>query len=393
MEHMLQIQNDVSTSLHLNARSLMKELNDIIIAYDKAVLQNKKMALVTVVKVEGSSYRRPGARMLVTEDGQITGAISGGCLEGDALRKAQLAMHQQQNKLEIYDTTDDEDERLGVQLGCNGIVYILFEPIKNENENNPVNLLKMVAAKREDAVLVTIFNENKFAEQKGTCCFINDEEVLFFFDDVNIKTDGKIILQQKISLVKEHEGCSVLYQFVPPSIQIIIVGAGNDAQPLADMAFLLGWSFVVVDGRPAYANRQRFSKANNVCVVKASDFLDVVSIDEQTAVVLMTHNYNYDIGVLEQLIRTNCNYIGLLGPKKKLDKMLFELAEKGSRFEDQRIHKIYGPVGLDIGAETSEEIALAIVAEIKAVFSKRNGASLKERGSEIHERAKASQHG
>src|SRR5678809_50052 len=109
----------------------MKELNDIIIAYDRAVLQNKQTALATVVKVEGSSYRRPGARMLITEDGEITGAISGGCLEGDALRKAQFAIFQQQNKLEIYDTTDDEDARFGVQLGCNGIVHILFEPVKH----------------------------------------------------------------------------------------------------------------------------------------------------------------------------------------------------------------------------------------------------------------------
>jgi len=105
----------------------MKELNDIIFAYDKAVSQNKQSALATVVKVDGSSYRRPGARMLVTEDGEITGAISGGCLEGDALRKAQFAMYQQQNKLQVYDTSDDEENKLGLQLGCNGIVYILFE--------------------------------------------------------------------------------------------------------------------------------------------------------------------------------------------------------------------------------------------------------------------------
>ena len=126
--------------------------------------------------VEGSSYRRPGARMLVTEDGEITGAISGGCLEGDALRKAQFAMFQQQNKLEIYDTTDDEDNKLGVQLGCNGIVYILFEPIKNDDVNNPINLLKKVAAQRKDAVLVTLFNPNKNLIQKGTFAFINEEE-------------------------------------------------------------------------------------------------------------------------------------------------------------------------------------------------------------------------
>jgi len=371
----------------------MKELNDIIVAYDKAVLQNKKMALVTVVKVEGSSYRRPGARMLVTEEGEITGAISGGCLEGDALRKAQLSIHQQQNKLEIYDTTDDEEDRFGIQLGCNGVVYILFEPIKNEDGNNPINFLKMVAAKRKGAVLATIFNENKFSIQPGTCYFNNGDEELFFLEDTNVKTDGQVTLRQKNTRVKEYNGHSVLYQFVPPAIQIVIVGAGNDAQPLADMSSLLGWNLVVVDGRPAYATRQRFPKANNICVLKAPEFLQTVTIDEQTAVVLMTHNYKYDIDVLEQLIQTSCVYVGLLGPKKKLDKMLLELIGKGIGFEDETIHRIYSPVGLDIGAETSEEIAVSIIAEVKAVFAKRKGASLRGRATEIHERSKISQHG
>src|SRR6195952_135274 len=108
----------------------MKEICDIIASYENAVRNGKSTALATVVQIEGSSYRRPGARMLVTEDGELTGAISGGCLEGDALRKAMLAISEQKNKLVTYDTTDEEDAKLGIQLGCNGIVYILFEPIK-----------------------------------------------------------------------------------------------------------------------------------------------------------------------------------------------------------------------------------------------------------------------
>ncbi len=132
----------------------------------KLFCKTSKQRWQLLYSVEGSSYRRPGARMLVTEDGEITGAISGGCLEGDALRKAQFAMFEQKNKLEIYDTTDDEDNKLGVQLGCNGIVYILFEPINNDDENNPINLLKKVAQQRKDAVLVTVFNPNKNALNK-----------------------------------------------------------------------------------------------------------------------------------------------------------------------------------------------------------------------------------
>lgn len=364
----------------------MKEIKDIILAYEKAVLQQKKAVLASVVQVDGSSYRRPGARMLVTEDGAITGAISGGCLEGDALRKAQLAMRLQQNRLEIYDTTDEEDHKLGVQLGCNGIVYILFEPIWETAENNPIQLLKRALQDRREAILVTIFNRDKAAQQIGTIGWVHKDETSTLAETY-LRNDVQITFQHKRSSIKAYPEHSVLYQFVPPTLQLIIVGAGNDAQPLMDMAFLLGWTIIVVDGRPAYATAQRFPKAKQVFVVKPPELLSTLSIDEQTAVVLMTHNYNYDIAALEQFIQTACPYIGLLGPKKKLHKMLDELKEKGLEITESLYPSIYGPVGLDIGAETSEEIALSIMAEIKAVFSGRPGASLKDRPLEIHERS------
>ena len=362
----------------------MKELNDIVQSYDTAVTQNKQTALATVVKVDGSSYRRPGARMLITEDGEMTGAISGGCLEGDALRKAQLAIFQRQNKLVVYDTTDEDDLKFGVQLGCNGIVYILFEPITHGDVNNPINLLRKVTQLRQDTMLTTVFNENRTADQKGTCCLISETESFCDDEMKSLIDESKPLLKQKVSVVKVDVNGSVLYQFIPPSTQLVIVGAGNDAQPLAEMAFLLGWNIVLVDGRPTYATKQRFPKASKISLTKPAEILSAVNIDEQTAVVLMTHNYNYDLAALEQLISTNCKYIGGLGPKNKLHKMLNDLTEKGIMINDDLMQRIYGPVGLDIGAETSEEIALSVLSEIKAVFSRRAGSSLKERATEIH---------
>jgi xanthine/CO dehydrogenase XdhC/CoxF family maturation factor len=325
--------------------------------------------------------------MLVTEDGEITGAISGGCLEGDALRKAQFAMFEQRNKIEIYDTTDEDDSRLGIQLGCNGIVYILFEPIRNDDSNNPINFLKKVAEQRKDAVLVTLFSKRRSAQQTGTCCFVNGEEI-FYADDETKKfmEESKAVLQQKNSVIKDVEDASVLYQFIPPSIQLIIVGAGNDAQPLVEMASLLGWHVLVADGRPAYITQQRFPKGK-ISLTNPEDILSAIRIDEQTAIILMTHNYNYDMDALKQLINTDCKYIGVLGPKKKLNRMIDELKDKGTVIDDAKMKHIYGPVGLDIGAETSEEIALSITAEIQAVFSKRQASSLKEKTTEIHERS------
>lgn len=361
----------------------MKEFNDIIQAYNKAVLQNKQTVLATVVKVEGSSYRRAGARMLVTEDGETTGAISGGCLEGDALRKARFAMFEQKNKMEIYDTTD-EDNKLGVQLGCNGIVYILFEPIKDDDENNPINLLKKITKQRQGAIVVTEFNKNKWGEHKGTCCIVSDKETFCLNDDENIKQDVMAVLREKNSIVKSYNDDSILYQFVAPLIQLVIVGAGNDAQPLVNMASLLGWNIVVVDSRPSYANKERFAKANKICITDYAHIASSINIDEQTAIVLMTHNYNYDQAALQHLISTNCKYIGVLGPKKKLNKMLDEISGNGVVINDDQLQNVYGPVGLDIGAETSEEIALAIISEIKSVFASRQGMSLKQKETAIH---------
>ncbi|WP_223833362.1 XdhC family protein [Pedobacter riviphilus] len=155
----------------------MKEITDIIKAYQKATKEKKKTALATVVKVEGSSYRRPGARMLITEDGQLTGAISGGCLEGDALRKALSAIVQQENKLITYDTTDEDDAKFGVQLGCNGIVHILFEPIIETDDLNPIAILTALQSKRENAVLVTLFSlADKL--QLGTSMLFRNKPIL-----------------------------------------------------------------------------------------------------------------------------------------------------------------------------------------------------------------------
>lgn len=364
----------------------MKELNDIILAYDKAVLQNKQMALVTVVRVDGSSYRRPGARMLVTDDRIVTGAISGGCLEGDALQKAQFAMFQQKNKLEIYDTTDDGNNRLGIQLGCNGIVYILFEPIDIRDPNNPVNLLRKISAQRKDAVLVTLFNENRTAIQSGTIGFFSTGQNYFLNEEVrSLKSTCIKSLENKYSFVQNIGGKGeVLFQFVPPAVHLVIVGAGNDAQSLVGIASFMGWQITVIDGRPDYATKERFSWANKVIVSRPAEILSGFDSDRHTAIVLMTHNYNYDLAVLGKIIHTDCSYIGLLGPKKKLHKMLDELKEKEIRADDVTLQKIYGPVGLDIGAETAEEIAVSIIAEIKAVFSGRKGSFLKDRKTEIH---------
>ncbi|MBD1366740.1 XdhC family protein [Mucilaginibacter sp. ZT4R22] len=370
----------------------MKELIDIVAAYDIAAKQGKKTALAIVVQVEGSAYRRAGARMLITEDGQLTGAISGGCLEGDALRKARLVILQQEPMLVTYDTTDDDDAKLGVGLGCNGIIHILIEPI-NEEPNNPISFLKTVIASRKNAVLVTLFSvEDRKAPQPGTCLCLTESGLLLnglenSAHHAQIIIDAKRVMENGKSETKLYDGAmpyTAFVEFIKPLFSLVIIGAGNDAVPLAKFASVLGWDTTVIDGRPNYALPERFPSAQKVIVAKPEQVLSHISINEHTAFVLMTHNYNYELALLKELLPLQLNYIGILGPKKKLARLLAEIEDGGQKVTEEQLKSVYGPVGLDIGSEGSEEIALSIVAEIKAVLSHRKGYSLKYKPASIH---------
>ncbi|MEO7975578.1 XdhC family protein [Flavobacterium sp.] len=368
----------------------MKEISEILKAYSEAKNSGKKTALATVVKVEGSSYRQPGARMLVTEDGSLTGAISGGCLEGDALRKALLSINQQQNKLITYNTSNDDDKEIGLQLGCNGIVHILFEYIDDTVLNNPMHLLQQLELERKEAVIGTVFSLKRQAVQLGTMFFYRDNSAFLYQDEVALRLDSDIkqVIKYKASAVKKMEDDNqneILIEYVPSSVSLVIGGAGNDVQPLVKMASLLGWEVTVIDGRATHAVKNRFPDAKNVCMAKPEDFLEInKNIDDHNFFVLMTHNYKYDLAVLQLLLETSCRYIGILGPKSKLNRMFDDLSNKGIELNPKMLNRIYGPIGLDIGAETSEEIALSIVAEIKAVMNGKNGTSLKYKTDKIH---------
>ncbi|HWN89485.1 MAG TPA: XdhC family protein, partial [Chitinophagaceae bacterium] len=165
------------------------------------------------------------------------------------------------------------------------------------------------------------------------------------------------------------------------------IGAGNDVMPLVDMADILGWETTVVDGRANYAKKERFVSACQVFVSKPEQVLEQIEIDEHTVFLLMTHNYNYDMAMLKQLLQKNVSYIGMLGPKNKRERMLNELKDEGLIFTPQQLSVLHSPVGLDIGAETSEEIALSILAEIKALFAGRDVQSLRTIKEVIHPRS------
>ncbi len=374
----------------------MKERKEIVKAYDEAVQSEKNVALASLVHLDGSSYRRPGARMLVNDEGELTGAISGGCLEGDALRKAMYALSQQRSMLVTYDTSDEDDMTIDIQLGCAGVIQVLFEPIDPTKQDNPIQLIRKALAIRQEAVMVTLFNlSNKHADQPGTCLLMESNGTISGAIPIQgmekiVMEDVQLVMRNKKSLFREYQADGIsmtaFIEFLQPSISLVVVGAGNDAVPMMQIADTLGWDVRIVDGRNTHARPERFVAACQVLVSKPEVLLDQLHIDSSTVFVTMTHNYNYDISILKALLPTQTPYIGMLGPQKKLDRMLDELRQEGIQLDEAMLSKVYGPTGLEIGAETPEEIALSIIAEIQAVMEGKQGGMLKHKPDVIHAR-------
>ncbi|WP_296705601.1 XdhC family protein [Algoriphagus sp.] len=369
----------------------MKELQAIINAYDHYHNSGKKIALATVVHVDGSAYRRPGARMLVSEDGELTGAISGGCLEGDALRKAQSVIFQQKSMLVTYDTTDEDDQKFGVGLGCNGIIHVLIEPIDYADSLNSVNLLKSALSDRNVGTLITVFSiKNSKSEQIGTVLLSKNGDSIGYPQRVDpdlleVVLDHATSESQSENLIKsysEFDSIQVFYEKIKPTTRLLLFGAGNDTIPLVQLADILGFEVILIDGRANQATRGRFPKAKKIVVGTADEVVEKLDIDSQTVALLMTHNFEYECVVLKQLISKSLPYIGILGPKKKSEKMIERLENNGIDKVNQE--SIYSPMGLDIGAEGSEEIALSVLSEIKAVLAKKEGTFLRNKTGPIH---------
>ncbi|WP_411273309.1 XdhC family protein [Daejeonella sp.] len=370
----------------------MKEIKSIIKAYE-GIKPGTDAALATVVRVEGSSYRRTGARMLVLDDGSWTGGISGGCLEGDALKRARLAINNSRATLITYDTTEDDPHQIGVGLGCNGIIDVLFTPLDRQNKNNPVEILKLcVETSREVHILLTITHlEGEFAEVRtgNVIKYIGPESLAVFNSkEIEKKIFDKVRVQMCESKSApaqfKSDSCQIeiFIEILPPEINVILMGHQYDVYPISRLLKELGWR-VSICGDILKINPLIRSFTDEI--VSNSEFPNL-TIDEHTAIVLMAHDYKSDKGNLSRALLTSAPIIGMLGPKVRSEKIWKEIAEEGNALSQTDMDRIYAPVGLDIGAINPEEIALSLAAGIKAAFSKRDGRFLKLRATPIHPR-------
>lgn len=301
----------------------MKEIHEILKAIS-AFPDGETAILATVVDVRGSGYRLPGARMLILADGRTVGTVSGGCLEADVLERAKKVLASGEAEVFTYDTTENEDSVFSLNMGCRGVIEILLEPV----EANTSLIVEMRSA-----------YENRIASEN-----------------------------------------------IEPPIAVLLFGAGADAVPFVRIASELGWQVTVHDHRPAFLTTERFPSAEKLVLQNVDEPPGKMMADKRTAAIMMTHNYARDRFILPVLLRSDVFYIGALGPKRRTEQLLEEGAANGENFTTAQLSRLYAPVGLDIGADTPEGIALAIAGEIQSVFAKRNGGYLRNRKGSIYDR-------
>lgn len=368
----------------------MKELQDIIAAFERVKTTTHKVALATLVKVNGSTYRRPGARMLVTPEGLSIGAISGGCLESDVFEKATTVIESGNPVIVKYDTTSEDDLIWGLGLGCEGVAYVLIEALQEQESQEIALIQKCFSTRTYGAIATAIDVEGETQTKLAQRLLLNSNTIINNLNNEELTTkvlkDAQTAIAQKKSFVKEYQlktaKIEVFIEIIQPPLSLIVFGAGYDVLPLIRLAKELGWYVTVIDNRQREASKQRFHQADRIQLSSPQDILQHIELTERSVAVVMSHNYLDDLEMLKLLLPSSLKYLAILGPRKRTNRLLQELQE-------ERINPtsdIYTPAGLDIGADNAEEIALSIVAEIQTVIARRQGGFLRDRTQPIHVR-------
>jgi xanthine/CO dehydrogenase XdhC/CoxF family maturation factor len=407
----------------------MKELQDICNLYSKSKRAGRKMMLASVVRISGSAYRRAGAHMLVTEDGFCAGSISAGCLESDVLERFDQIDNSEIPILLEYTANDINDE-FGMGLGCDGAIQVLLEMIGRKAHfsvpgTNLIDIIDRVCQERNAVAVATIISVysrhyNSFDTPETYCASTFENLIgnrLAVFDSGEtvvqnvspsaqfnamqdwLETKCKKALRSRTASEEQlaidgtlaiHEPANGKYvievciEVIQPPTQLLIFGGGEDAVPLVEMAHTLGMSVHIIDRRDKFASQTRFPyAASTVHSLPEMKTVNVLA-DECTAAIIMNHNYEIDKATLSKLVDSRYFYVGVLGPKRRTQRMLSELVESGVNIPQTLGERLYFPAGIDLGAETCEEIALSILSEIKAVFKGRCGGLLRDKQRAIH---------
>ncbi|MBK0368673.1 XdhC family protein [Flavobacterium agrisoli] len=334
---------------------MMHELLKLKEAYLSAQTMGLKSIMATVVAIEGSSYRRPGVRMLIFDNNTMVGAVSGGCVENEILKQSRSVFFDNKAKIMIYDGR--------YRLGCEGILYILIEPFSPDIAL--WNALENVVQERKPLEIESFYTKTE-GSQPGLGSEFHFEEKNFTFSTVQL---DKSLLN--------------FTQILKPRFHLIIVGSEHDAVQLCQFASLTGWEIAIVASLKDPKKESDFPGSARVVHLLPEE-IGGLSIDNETAVVLMTHSYATDLKFLIALKNSKPAYLGLLGPIKRRNQILNDFFEYTDSYNEGLLDVAYGPSGISIGAETPQEIAISIIAEILAVVRKEEPISLKYKKSTIH---------
>jgi xanthine/CO dehydrogenase XdhC/CoxF family maturation factor len=347
--------------------------------------------LATLVKVEGSSYRRPGARMLLMPDGRRAGSISGGCLEDDVISHARQVLATGRPAEVTYDTTTENDLVWGVGLGCQGVVHVLVEKLRSQPAW--ADALRENIRRRAPTELAVVWRSPD-PSQLGTRLAAElaaPPELILSGGRARPSSTGfqpATITQAGMPAPPpkplSSQNTEVFCQIIAPPTALVIFGAGDDAQPLVQFANALGWQVTVVDPRPALATPARFPEADTTVIARPEEVAARVALGNDSLAVIMTHHYRHDLPLLRVLLPRPLAFLGLLGPKKRSEKILSDLAAEGFAVTPEMRAHLHAPVGLDLGANDAAEVALAILAEMQAVLAGRDGRPLRDRVHPIH---------
>jgi xanthine dehydrogenase accessory factor len=333
------------------------EFKDIVQKGLEAKHHGLKSVLASVVALDGSSYRRPGVRMLILENKQRVGAVSGGCVEKEILFQSETVFKSGQAKIMTYDGR--------YRLGCEGVLYILLELFQPADTFEAA--FSECIKKRQAFEIHSYFTKNEGQTQGlGSCVKLKDS--IFSLGNFSEALNTQL---------------SVFKQTLPACSKLIIVGSEHDAVQLCKYAALTGWDVTIIAGAKEAKTIENFQGASEFQAI-APEAIDISAIDNQTSLVLMTHSFANDLRFLVALKNTNPNYIGVLGPVKRREDLLAQFLEYCPEVDDGFLDRIHGPAGIDIGSETPQEIAISIMAEILAVTRKRDSISLSKKSGSIH---------
>lgn len=375
----------------------MKDLHDIVKRISDLGGPLAEPVAATIVNTLGSSYRRPGARLLLERDGFVTGVLSGGCLEADLIERAKAVRASNRPELITYDTSSPADIVDGLGIGCNGKVQVLLEPWSCAAD--ALRFASDILADGRRGVIATVFHVRGFPDVAWGSRVLADDRSI---DSQSVADEG---LRSKItnrarallasgsttveSLQLGVETADVLFEVIAPARSLVIFGAGPGSASLARLAKELGWQVTLADHRDKASYALDFACADRRIIGDYAHIKESLGLSDSVAAVVMSHNFAADVEYLRILLPSPVRYIGVLGSRGRALELLKALFGGGPSASPPLDPRLFNPVGLDIGAEGPEEIALAILSEIRAVWAGRQAGFLRDRAGPIHDRPAA----